>query len=277
VEALLKDGDEKTLARSDLAQPLVTLANLSAAACLEERGFCAAATAGHSLGEYAALVQAAIISAEDCFTLVVERGRIMQAVSDELAQGDGAPGMAAVIGLDPETVDALLSRWDLQDLYAANYNSKRQLVVSGSAAALAEAEKRFKEAGARRVLPLKVAGPFHSPLMAKAAREFAPALEKVSFNDPRIPFFSNVTGRAAGSGAEAKELALKQITSPVRWTLEEEALAASELTALVEAGPGRTLQGLWKDSGSPLPCYGAGTIEEIDRLGAELSPQAQEA
>jgi [acyl-carrier-protein] S-malonyltransferase len=188
----------------------------------------------------------------------------MQAAADELARGRGAPGMAAVIGLSPEEVDALLARWNVEALYAANYNSRRQVVVSGTAGALAEAEKRFKEAGARRVLTLKVAGPFHSPLMARAAEEFAPFLEKVSFNDPRIPLYSNVTGKTVASGAEAKELALKQLTAPVRWINEEEALASSGVIALLETGPGKTLQGLWKDTGSPLPCYGAGTVEEID-------------
>jgi [acyl-carrier-protein] S-malonyltransferase len=262
-EALLKDGDEESLKRTDLAQPLVTLANLAAAAYLEEGGLRPVAVAGHSLGEYAALVSAQVISAEDCFALVAERGRIMQALSEKLAR-DHAPGMAAVLGLGPEEVDALLAQWNLQNLYAANYNSRRQVVVSGSAAALAEAERRFKEAGARRVLPLKVAGPFHSPLMAGAAEEFAPFLAKVSFNDPVIPFYSNVSGKAAATGAGIKELALKQISFPVRWIDEEEALGASEISVLLETGPGRTLQGLWKDTGSPLPCYGAGSVEEID-------------
>jgi [acyl-carrier-protein] S-malonyltransferase len=263
IEALLNDVDEEALKRSDLAQPLLTLANLAAAAYLEEGGTRPSAAAGHSLGEYAALVTAGVISAEDCFALVAERGRIMQAVSGTLA-GNGAPGMAAVLGLGPEEVDALLAQWNLKNLYAANYNSKRQVVVSGSAAALAEAEKRFKEAGARRVLPLKVAGPFHSPLMAEAAEKFAPFLAKVSFNDPAIPFYSNVSGKAAETGAGIKELALKQITSPVRWIDEEEKLGASGINALFETGPGRILQGLWKDVASPLPCYGAGTVEEID-------------
>jgi [acyl-carrier-protein] S-malonyltransferase len=264
MEGLLRDGDEETLKRTDIAQPLVTLANLAAAAYLEERGVRPAAAAGHSLGEYAALAAASIISAEDCFALVTERGRIMQDVSDELAREGGAPGMAAVLGHSPEAVDALLAKWNLQNLFGANYNSKRQVVISGTASALAEAERLFKEAGARRIMALKVAGPFHSPLMGRAAEEFEPVLAKVPFGDPRIPFYSNVTGRAAASGDEAKKLALRQITSPVRWTQEEEALAASGLSFLLETGPGKTLQSLWKDTGSPLPCYGAGRAAEID-------------
>lgn len=266
METLLKEGNEETLKRTDIAQGAVTLANLAAAAYLEEQGVRASGAAGHSLGEYAALVSAGVLSAGDCLLLVTERGRIMQAACGRLAEG-GA-GMAAVLGLDPEQVDALLSQWNIEHLYAANYNSRRQVVVSGSASALAEAEKRFKEAGARRVLALKVAGPFHSPLMADAAEEFAPFLAKVAFNDPRIPFYSNVSGKAALSGAGIKELALKQITAPVRWIDEEETIVASGADALFETGPGKTLQGLWKDTGSLLPCVGAGTVEEIDRMEA---------
>jgi [acyl-carrier-protein] S-malonyltransferase len=195
----------------------------------------------------------------------------MQEASGLLAESGAAPGMAAVLGLDGEQVDDLLAQWKLEDLYAANYNSRRQVVVSGSAAALALAEKRFKEAGARRVLALKVAGPFHSPLMAGAAERFAPFLARVSFNDPRIPFYSNVTGKAAATGAGIRELALTQITAPVRWISEEESIAASGVDILLETGPGKTLQGLWKETGSPLPCLGAGSAEEIERLEAKSS------
>jgi len=178
--------------------------------------------------------------------------------------------MAAIIGLAPEQVEALIAEWSaagLKDLYAANINSPKQLAVSGTAAALTEAEARFKEAGAKRVIRLQVAGPFHSPLLADAAEAFAPALEAVTFNDPKIALYSNVAGKLVTSGAEAKKLALLQITSPVRWVQEEAALiAAGGFAACLEVGPGKVLQGLWKDSGSELPCYAAGTVEDIGKL-----------
>jgi [acyl-carrier-protein] S-malonyltransferase len=139
-------------------------------------------------------------------------------------------------------------------------------VVSGTGAALAEAEGRFKEAGARRFIRIQVAGPFHSPLIAGAAEKFRPLLEKTVFGDPLIPLYSNVTGKRVGSGEEAKKLALAQITGAVRWIDEEKALNEAGIDAALEAGPGRTLQGLWKDSGSPLPCYPAGTREDIEGL-----------
>jgi [acyl-carrier-protein] S-malonyltransferase len=182
--------------------------------------------------------------------------------------------MAAVIGLAPEKVEVLVAEWNadgLKGLYLANINSPKQLVVSGTAAVLAEAAIRFKAVGARRCLRLQVAGPFHSPLVADAAEAFRPVLESVEFKDPLIPLYSNVTGRRVSSGAEAKELALAQITHPVRWISEEAAIAADanppgENGICLETGPGRVLQGLWRDSGSGIPCYAAGTVEEVENF-----------
>ena len=270
---LLQDADAETLKRTDISQPAVTLANLAAAAALAAEGYSPAACAGFSLGEYAALSSAGVISAEDCFRLVKARGEAMQKSADRLrVEGGGsAPGMAAVIGLAPDRAEALIAEWraaGLADLYAANINSPKQIVVSGTAAALAEAETRFKEAGARRVLRLQVAGPFHSPLIADAADAFRPTLEAVTFNEPTIPLFSNVSGRRVASGVEAKKLALAQITGPVRWVEEEAAIAANGgFDACLEVGPGRVLQGLWRDSGSAITCYAAGTLDDIAKIG----------
>jgi [acyl-carrier-protein] S-malonyltransferase len=177
--------------------------------------------------------------------------------------------MAAVIGLAPDQVEALIAEWrkdGLTALNAANINSPRQVAVSGSAAALEEAEKRFKEAGGKRFMRLQVAGPYHSPFMKEAAEEFDAHLDKVSFNDPAIPIFSNVTGKQMHSGEEAKALAHRHILEGVRWTDEEAALALMQPEALLEVGPGKVLQGLWKDTGSAIPCHGAGTAAEIEEL-----------
>jgi [acyl-carrier-protein] S-malonyltransferase len=274
MEALIRDSDGETLKGSDISQPAITLANLAAAARLGERGIVPRLCAGFSLGEYAALVCAGVLTAEDCFRLVKARGRAMQDAADriraEAAKQDAdakAPGMAAVVGLAPDRVEVLITEWKIEGLYGANFNSPKQTVVSGTAAALEEAVGKFKEAGARRVLPLAVAGPFHSPLMSSAAAAFAPVLEAVAFRDPAIPCYSNVSGDIVGSGAEAKALALRQITEPVRWTAEEAAIAArGDVEAVLETGPGKALQGFWRDAGSGLPCYAAGTREEIEAL-----------
>ena len=263
---LLRDSGPEELKRTDLSQPAITLANLAAASSLAGRGIEASGCAGFSLGEYAALKIAGIIGEEDCFSLVNQRGKAMQAALDRMA---GGAGMAAVTGLAPEKVEALITEWKnngLDDLYTANINSHRQVVVSGNDAALEEAGKRFKESGARRVLRLQVAGPFHSPFMKEAADEFAHALEKVTFKDPTIPVFSNVTGKQIQSGEEAKNLALRHITEGVRWADEEEAIAMFGPELLLETGPGNVLMGLWKDTGSSVPCLPAGTVEAINEL-----------
>ena len=267
----LLQSDADYLKRTDVSQPVITVANLAAAAFLNEQGYSPAACAGFSLGEYSALVYAGILDAADCLRLVKIRGEVMQKTSDRLREaGDAAPGMAAVVGLAPQMLEELIAKWaaeGLNDLYAANFNSSKQLVVSGTAVALAEAEKRFKEAGAKRVLRLQVAGPFHSPLMADAADAFSPALETVTFRDPVIPVFSNVTGKLIPSGEEAKRLLSLQITYPVRWIEEEAFIAAAGIEACLEAGPGKVLQGLWKDSGSDIPVFAAGTAEDILKIG----------
>jgi len=277
-QSMLKDSDADTLKRTDVSQPAITLANLASAAYLADQGYSPSACAGFSLGEYAALVCAGVISAEDCFHLIKARGDAMQKTADRLreeAGGDSsaAPGMAAVIGLAPKQVEELISKWStegLKDLYAANINSPKQLVVSGTAAALTEAETRFKDAGAKRVVRLQVAGPFHSPLMEDAAHAFAPALESVTFNNPSVALYSNVTGGKITSGEEAKRLALQQITNPVRWVEEEAAIEAAGITGCLETGPGKVLQGLWKDFSSVIPCYLAGTVEDVGKISNGL-------
>ena len=265
---LIRDSDAQTLKRTDVSQITINAASLAAAAFLRERGIVPEACAGFSLGEYPALAQAGVISIEDCFRLTNERGIAMQAAADCIKTGSGeAPGMAAVMGLQAEKTQELIAEWKISDLYAANINSSKQTVVSGSAAALAEAEIRFKEAGAKRVIRLQVAGPFHSPLMKKAADAFSPALEKITFNDPQTALFSNVTGRKVLCGEEAKKLALLHITSPVRWTEEQASIAQSGIEVCLETGPGAVLQGLWKDTGSSIPIFAAGRAEDILKTG----------
>jgi [acyl-carrier-protein] S-malonyltransferase len=272
---LLRNTSPEELKRTDVSQPAITLANLAAAAYLAEKGIKPGGAAGFSLGEYSALAAANVISAKDCLFLVARRGEAMQAAIDKInRRSEGSndtkpPGMAAVIGLAPEQVEALIAGWrkdGLTELNAANINSPRQVAASGSAAALDEAEKRFKEAGAKRFMRLQVAGPYHSPFMKEAAAEFDAHLDKVSFNDPEIPLFSNVTGKRIHSGEEAKALAHRHILEGVRWTDEEAALSLLHLEMLLEVGPGKVLQGLWKETGSAIPCLGAGTATEIEEL-----------
>lgn len=262
----LLNADAEILKQTDVSQVAITVASLAAVRALAKKGIKPTACAGFSLGEYPALAVSGIITEADAIRLTIERGRIMQKVADELSSGSSAvPGMAAVLGLSPAQVDSVLSSLNLDGLFGANYNSPLQTVISGTAASLTEAEAAFKAAGARRVVRLKVAGPFHSPLMAVAGEKFSAVLERVTFADPSIPLFSNVTGKRISSGAEAKKCAVSHISSPVRWTDEEAAISAllsasgagsadSAVPDLIEVGPGKVLSGLWADSKLPGIC-----------------------
>lgn len=253
----LLNADAEILKQTDVSQVAITVASLAAVRALASAGTRPSACAGFSLGEYPALATAGVITEDDAIRLTIARGKIMQKVCDALAAksdpAEGAAGMAAVLGLSPEKINETLASSGIDGLWGANYNSPLQTVVSGTAGALTKAEETFKAAGARRVIRLKVAGPFHSPLMAAAGEEFAAVLEGVHFDDPRIPLFSNVTGRRVESGAEAKRCAVAHISQAVRWTDEEAAIAAffaasPSALSLVEVGPGKVLSGLWADS-----------------------------
>jgi [acyl-carrier-protein] S-malonyltransferase len=261
VSKLLWETDAETLSRSDRSQLAIVAASLIAAAALKERGIVPAACAGFSLGEFPAFYASGVLSFTDTVSVVKKRGVIMQTVCDAIAkQSHGRPpGMAAVIGLAPEKVSEIAA--SCAGVYAANFNSRRQTVVSGTADGLDEAEPLFKAAGARRVLRLPVAGPFHSPLMQDAATEFEQAIAGVPFNDPVIPFFSNVSGKQETSGADLKKFAVLHLISPLLWTSEEAALGAlmdadsQNGGALIgnewrgiEVGPGTALSGFWRDS-----------------------------
>jgi [acyl-carrier-protein] S-malonyltransferase len=253
----LLNADAEILKQTDVSQVAITVASLAAVRALESAGTRPAACAGFSLGEYPALATAGVITEEDAIRLTIARGKIMQKVCDALSSNSdpaaGTAGMAAVIGLSPEKINETIASSCIDGLWGANYNSPLQTVVSGTAGALAKAEEAFKAAGARRVIRLKVAGPFHSPLMAAAGEEFGAVLQGVQFADPRIPLFSNVTGRRVETGAEAKRCAVAHISQAVRWTDEEAAIAAFFASSpavlnLVEVGPGKVLTGLWADS-----------------------------
>ena len=250
VAKLMWDSDAETLSRSDNSQLAITAASLAICAALKEKGIVPAAAMGFSLGEFPALHIAGVLSFEDVIKVVLDRGRIMQAVCEKIAaENEGhAPGMSAILGLPPEKVAEIAA--GIPDAYAANLNSSVQTVISGTEAALEKAEAAAKEAGARRAVRLKVAGPFHSPLMQRAADEFEKAIAGVTFNNPTIKLFSNVTGKEETSGENAKKSAVLHLTHPVRWTDEEDVLAALVKAdggewKLYEPGPGQVLSGLW--------------------------------
>lgn len=256
IPALLWDSTPEDLARSDNSQVAITAASLAGVEILKEKGIAPSAVAGFSLGEWSALCVSGILSLEETVYAVKRRGQIMQKVCEEIAAENAgkAPGMAAVLGLGPDVIlDAVKGR---TDVFAANMNSVVQTVLSGTADGLAWAESKFKELGARRVVILKVAGPFHSPLMQKAADEFTKILDEITFNNPKddIAIFSNVTGKRMTTGEEAKKNAILHLTNPVQWTTEEDGFKAlcdadGGSWDMIEVGPGNVLTGLWGKTG----------------------------
>lgn len=269
---LMWESDASVLSRSDNSQLAITAASVATMKVLEEKGVVPASAMGFSLGEFPALYAAGVLSFEDVIKVVQKRGQIMQAVCEQIAsENEGhAPGMSAILGLPPEKVTEIANTID--NVYAANLNSVKQTVISGTYDGLEAAEKAFAEAGARRCVRLAVAGPFHSPLMQKAADEFEKAIADVTFNDPKIPLFSNVTGKQFMSGEEAKKSAVLHLTNPVRWTDEEAVLGAmmTEDAAnewkVIEVGPGRVLGGLWKQTeyGEKWVCDSVNTVDTVN-------------
>ena len=256
VPALLWNSTEAELARSDNSQIAITASSLAAVEILKKFGAEPSVAAGFSLGEWSALCVSGVLSFDETAYAVKRRGEIMQAVCEQIAaesQGN-APGMAACIGLTPEAVIEAVK--GLDGVFAANLNSVRQTVLSGTKDGLEKAGEALKAAGAKRYIPLKVAGPFHSPLMQRAADQFEKVLDELHFNNPKFPIFSNVSGKQVQSAEEAKVNCIKHLTHPVLWTSEESEIAefcaknASDEFKFLEVGPGKVLNGLWRDSGN---------------------------
>lgn len=256
-------GGVEDLADTRIAQPLLFLTDWAWGVAVLEAGLEPIAVAGHSLGELCALTIAGVFSPEAGLELVVERSKLM---AHAAASTPG--GMAAVLGLDASSIDEAISGMD--DLWVANDNSPSQVVISGSSASLAAADEILTDAGARRVIELKVAGPFHSPLMESAQSAFEDILGQAEFNDATIPVLNNTDPSPTQDAGVIRERLSRQITSPVRWTDTMSALASDEGVTLVEAGPGSVLKGLTRGVAD----VEAVAVEEIelDRILEEVCP-----
>ena len=232
-------GTPEQLADTRFAQPLLYLADWAAGVEALASGVTPEAVAGHSLGELAALAIAGVYSVEAGLELVVERSRLMAAVAAETPGG-----MVAVLGLDAAAIATALDGID--GVWVANDNSPGQTVVSGTPDGLSAAVEALNGAGARRIVPLAVAGPFHSPLMQPAAARFADLLRAATFVDATLPVFQNTAAAPATDAGVIRQRLAGQIVSPVRWTETMESLKAAGVTTLLECGPGAVLTGLAK-------------------------------
>ncbi|MDX6643626.1 MAG: [acyl-carrier-protein] S-malonyltransferase [Solirubrobacteraceae bacterium] len=235
LRALCFDGPLDQLSRTEITQPALMAASLASLRAVEQgSGLRADVVVGHSVGEYAALAAAGAAQPDDLLRLVHERGRI------SAAAGEG--GMAAVLKLDDERVEQLCAARD--DVWPANYNCPGQVVISGLDAGLDAVAEAVRDEGGK-VIRLKVAGAFHSPLMAGAARRFAPAVEAVAFTATTVDFMSTVTSRLEPAD-RAGALLVEQLTAPVRFTQAVRSLIAMGVDTFVELGPGGVLTGLVK-------------------------------
>ena len=233
-------GTDEQLKETKVTQPAVYLHSVISALCLGDE-FKPEMTAGHSLGEFSALVAAGALSFEDGLKLVAARANAMQKACEK------NPGtMAAIIGLPDEKVVEICDSVskDGEVVVAANFNCPGQLVISGSKYGIDKACELLKEAGAKRALPLKVGGAFHSPLMQSAKDELQAAIEATNINTPKCPVYQNVDGEAHTDAAEIKANLIAQLTSSVRWTTSVQNMIAAGATEFVECGPGKALQGM---------------------------------
>lgn len=248
-------GEAEALNQTRLAQPALLTVEIALVRHLESIGIHPGGCAGHSLGEIPALVAAGACAFADALRFTCERARLM---SENVPEG----GMAAVLGLDAEAIAAALP----PEVQVANYNGPAQTIISGSRAGLEAAEAALKAAGAKRVMPLKVSGPFHSEFMRPAAESFARFLAEVPFQTPRIRFISSVSGQAEDDPGTLRTLLGCQLVSPVRWTDVMKQLQGE--TAL-ETGPGNVLQGLAKRMDGAPEVRSLGTLAEAESLSGE--------
>ena len=230
---------------------------------MEERGIHADVAAGLSLGEYCALVAAGVMTADDAIRTVRERGILMQE-----AVPAGVGGMSAVLGMTADEINAVVD--EIPNVQVANYNCPGQIVISGLKEAVETAAVKLKEAGARRVIPLNVSGPFHSSLLEQAGEELGKELEQVDFSDLQIPYVTNVTAEYVTDITKTKELLARQVASSVRWQQSMELLISDGVDTFVEIGPGRTLAGFLRKINREVKVYNVGTWEDVDKVVNEL-------
>ncbi|MCE2864740.1 MAG: ACP S-malonyltransferase [Flavobacteriia bacterium] len=250
IQSIMFEGSDEALKQTNVTQPAIFLHSTILAACLGEH-FAPAMVAGHSLGEFSALVANQTLSFEDGLRLVAKRADAMQKACE------AAPStMAAILGLEDDVVERICAQID-GVVVPANYNCPGQLVISGSLTAIDEACAQLSAAGAKRALVLQVGGAFHSPLMEPAREELAAAIEATHFAQPICPVYQNVNAQAVTDPAQIKANLVTQLTGAVRWTQIMQNMLADGCSEVIEVGPGKVLQGLFKKVDRDIPTSSA--------------------
>lgn len=250
IQKIMFEGSDEELKQTKVTQPAIFLHSTILAACLGD-SFQPDMVAGHSLGEISSLVANKTLSFEDGLRLVSKRALAMQAACEAVPST-----MAAILGLEDEVVENVCKSID-GIVVAANYNCPGQLVISGTIPAVEEACAKLTEAGAKRAMILQVGGAFHSPLMEPAREELAKAIESTTFNTPICPVYQNTTAAAVTNPDEIKLNLIDQLTAPVRWTQTMQQMIADGATEVIEVGPGKVLQGLFKKVDRAFPTSSA--------------------
>lgn len=245
---------------TEYTQAAMVTASVAILKKIEEMGLKPDLTAGLSLGEYCALVASDVMSFEDAVKVVRQRGILMQ---DTVPAGEGA--MSAVLGMKKEAIEAVLP--DVEGIVTiANYNCPGQIVISGESKAVAEAGEALKEAGAKRVLPLKVSGPFHSPMLKPAGEKLLDVLADVEVDDPTVPYVSNTTAELITSNDQVKELLGRQVYSSVCWEQSIEKMITDGADTFVEIGPGKTLCGFMRKIDRSVKAINIAKVEDLEKL-----------
>ena len=239
IQKIMFDGTEDELKQTKVTQPAIFIHSTILAACLGD-SFTPSMVAGHSLGEFSALVANKTLRFEDGLSLVYKRALAMQKACD-LEQST----MAAILGLEDHIVEEICATID-GVVVPANYNCPGQLVISGSIDSVQQACEKLTLAGAKRALVLQVGGAFHSPLMEPAREELAAAIESTIFSNPICPIYQNVSGRPVALPEEIKKNLVLQLTAPVKWTQIMQNMITDGVSEVIEVGPGKVLQGLFK-------------------------------
>jgi len=254
---IVAEGPVESLNRTEVTQPALLTASVAVWEILSAGGLRASAMAGHSLGEYSALVASGAIDFEDAVRVVRRRGQLMQGA---VAVGEGA--MAAVLGLDEAEIASACASVD-GVVTPANFNAIGQIVIAGSANAVALAAEACKGLGAKRVVMLDVSVPSHCPLMRSVEPELATVLQGVTLRLPGLPVFHNVDAQVSATTGELTERLVSQLANPVRWVDCVQALASRGVTKIIECGPGNVLSGLIKRIDRNIECVAAGTLSGL--------------
>ncbi len=248
---------------TEYTQIAMLAAEVAMLKAIEEKGIKPDVTAGLSLGEYGALAASGVMSAEDVFRIVRKRGIYMQ---EAVPQG-GA--MVAVLGLDTAVIEKICEETPGM-VTIANYNCPGQIVITGEEGAAQAAVEKLTAAGAKRCVPLKVSGPFHSPLLTGAGEKLAKELEDVEIHEIQIPYLANVTADYVADQTQVKSLLEKQVSSSVKWQQTVERMIADGVDTFVEIGPGKTLSGFMRKINKEMKVYNVEKVEDLEKLNVLL-------